>query len=321
MTNGKRPNTKIGRFTAMKSKLNFVLGFVLGAIIFGGTAAFAAGIVANPTTSKVFVNGAEIRADAYNINGSNYFKLRDVGQAMDFAVTWDGANNRILIDSRLPYGLDVPLPDRNAGNNGTATPTPSASPSAGTIPAGHDVRFAPLRTGDVIKTEHIDKAPVSISGEYRVTADCYDVEAKRNQAGVNFCDIPYGAPLPEWRLEWNGFPAVEVRDPETVRYKSNQNDRLDVYNAYEAERMVRAIYAYAKNEPYLWKDSARTIPNFAIVSEYPPDYGKGWFFPWRGGICVEGKVKSLPAGGTIHIYALDVYYNGEFKDTEYWCWN
>jgi len=305
----------------MKSKVSFILGFVLGAFIFGGAAALAAGVIANPTTSKVFVNGAEIRAEAYNINGSNYFKLRDIGQAMDFAVTWDGANDRILIDSRLPYGFDVPLPDRNAGNNGTATPTPSAPPSAGAIPAAHDVRFTPLRTGDVVKTEHIDKALLSIGGEYAITKDCYQLEAERDAAHVNFSDIPYGAPLPEWRAEWNGFPAVEVRDPETVRYiTSNGNDRLEVYNAYEAERMVRAIYIYAKDNPDLWKDTARTIPNFTIVSEYSIN-NRGWFFPWRGGLCVEGKVKPAVAGNVFHIYALDVYYNGAFKDTEYWCWN
>jgi len=308
----------------MKSKFNFVLGFVLGAIIFGGATAFAAGIIANPTTSKVLVNGTEINAEAYNINGSNYFKLRDIGQAIDFAVTWDGAGNRILIDTRLPYGYDVPTPETTAGIRGGATTTLSTStpsPSAGTIPANHIVTFSPLRKGDVVKAEHIDKAQASVSGEYAITKDCYEVEASRNKAGVNFSDIPYGAPLPEWKAEWDSFPAVEIKDPETVRYRSGQNDRLDVYNAYEAERMIRAIYAYAKDEARLWKDGAKTIPNFTIVSEYPPDYGKGWFFPWRGGLCVEGQVKSLPAGGTIHIYALDVYYNGEFKDTEYWCWN
>ena len=292
----------------MRSKLNFVLGFVLGAIVFGGATAFAAGIIANPTTSKVLVNGEEVQLEAYNINGNNFFKLRDIGQALDFSVTWDGANNQILIDDRLPYGYEVPL----------QTPP---SPSAGTIPAAHDVKFTPLRRGDVVKTEHIDKAKASISGEYTIKKDMFEVEAERNKADVNFSDLAYGAPLPVWKAEWSSFPVVEVKDPETVRYKSGQNDRLDVYNAYEVERMVRAIYTYAKSHAYLWKDEARTIPNFKIVSEYPPDYDKGWFFPWRGGVSVEGKVKSLSADGTIHIYALDVYYNGEFKDTEYWCWN
>ena len=50
--------------------------------------------VANPTTSKIFVNGKEVAFDAYNINGNNYFKLRDVAltvrkTAKQFEVQWD----------------------------------------------------------------------------------------------------------------------------------------------------------------------------------------------------------------------------------------
>jgi len=87
----------------MKSKLNFVLGFLLGAAIFGGTAAVASGIIATPTTSRVLVDGEAVYAEAYNIGGSNYFKLRDVAEAVGFAVIWDGTGNRILIDTTRGY--------------------------------------------------------------------------------------------------------------------------------------------------------------------------------------------------------------------------
>jgi len=101
----------------MKNKLNFFIGFILGAIIFGGSAAVASGIVANRTTSRVLVNGVQINAEAYNINGNNYFKLRDIGQAIDFAVTWDGANDRILIDTSKGYTPEETAP--------APTPTPA----------------------------------------------------------------------------------------------------------------------------------------------------------------------------------------------------
>ena len=49
---------------------------------------------ANPTTSKVYVNGKEVAFEAYNINGNNYFKLRDIaltlrGTEKQFEVVWD----------------------------------------------------------------------------------------------------------------------------------------------------------------------------------------------------------------------------------------
>lgn len=42
---------------------------------------------AKSTTSKVYVNGKEVSFTAYNINGSNYFKLRDIAKVIDFGVT------------------------------------------------------------------------------------------------------------------------------------------------------------------------------------------------------------------------------------------
>jgi hypothetical protein len=58
---------------------------------------------AKPTTSKIYLNGQEVSFTAYNINGNNYFKLRDVGKAIDFGVTWDGKTNTIGIDTTAVY--------------------------------------------------------------------------------------------------------------------------------------------------------------------------------------------------------------------------
>ena len=59
--------------------------------------------IANPTSSKIYLDGKEISLTAYNIGGNNYFKLRDVGQTFDFGVTWDGAKNTIVIDTSMGY--------------------------------------------------------------------------------------------------------------------------------------------------------------------------------------------------------------------------
>lgn len=59
--------------------------------------------VAVPATSKVYKDGAEVVLTAYNINGSNYFKLRDMAKVFDISVTWDGKNNTIIIDTSKGY--------------------------------------------------------------------------------------------------------------------------------------------------------------------------------------------------------------------------
>lgn len=58
---------------------------------------------ATPTTSRIFLDGGEASFTAFNIGGYNYFKLRDVAAAIDFAVIWDGATSTIGIDTSQGY--------------------------------------------------------------------------------------------------------------------------------------------------------------------------------------------------------------------------
>ena len=61
-----------------------------------------------PSMHKMTVDGQPVRPQGYMINGSNYYKLRDIayilnGTDSQFNVTWDGANNRIVLTSGEPY--------------------------------------------------------------------------------------------------------------------------------------------------------------------------------------------------------------------------
>ena len=80
----------------------------------------------NPTakvsTHKVTLNGESAKLGAYTINGSNYFKLRDLAKALDglntnFEVKWNAAQQRIDLTSKTAYtavgGEQAALP---AGN-------------------------------------------------------------------------------------------------------------------------------------------------------------------------------------------------------------
>lgn len=55
------------------------------------------------STSTIYKDGVEVSLTAYNINGNNYFKLRDLGQVFNFSVTWDGENNTVVIDTTQGY--------------------------------------------------------------------------------------------------------------------------------------------------------------------------------------------------------------------------
>ena len=74
--------------------------------IVGSEMAHAAGgnKQATPSTTRIYLDSNEVQLTAYNIEGSNYFMLRDIGQVIDFYVNWDEENERIIIDTREPFG-------------------------------------------------------------------------------------------------------------------------------------------------------------------------------------------------------------------------
>ena len=72
----------------MKRVGTFVTGILVGATLFGGTAAYAADIMAEQSLNRILVDGQEVQLDAYVINGNNYLKLRDIGEAVGFNVYW-----------------------------------------------------------------------------------------------------------------------------------------------------------------------------------------------------------------------------------------
>ena len=87
----------------MKRFCSFFLGILTGSILFCGTAAYAAGIAAEPGTNTFYVDGEKVDVTAYTIFGHNYLKLRDVGQAVGFNVYWDAAAGTVQVERGQPY--------------------------------------------------------------------------------------------------------------------------------------------------------------------------------------------------------------------------
>ena len=96
----------------VKKALSIILALTLLAASLSITA-FADGmspvkVTATPTTAFVQVNGTAVFFQAYNIDGYNYFKLRDLGMALSgtakqFEIGYDNTNNAIAITSGKAY--------------------------------------------------------------------------------------------------------------------------------------------------------------------------------------------------------------------------
>lgn len=92
-----------------KQILTMFTGLFIGAIITGGASAYTAGILAERSTNRIYVNGQEVQMEAYTINGNNYVKLRDIGKAVRFEVYWDGDEKCVQIESDKPYTGEAPV--------------------------------------------------------------------------------------------------------------------------------------------------------------------------------------------------------------------
>lgn len=86
-----------------KSAINLISGQVYTDVGGEMTVGVAKQQTAKLSTDTVYLNDKEVKLTAYTINGNNYFKLRDLGDAFDFAVTWDSASQTIAIDASVGY--------------------------------------------------------------------------------------------------------------------------------------------------------------------------------------------------------------------------
>lgn len=56
-----------------------------------------------PMSSTIYLDGSEILLVGYNIDGNNYFKLRDVAVLFDFEVDWSESENTVIVSSKGSY--------------------------------------------------------------------------------------------------------------------------------------------------------------------------------------------------------------------------
>ena len=89
---------------------SFAAGFLTCLLLAGiTTTAYAAGIMAERSTHRVFVDGREVQMEAYRIKGNNYVKLRDIGRAVGFNIYWDSDSKCVQVESDKPYTGEAPV--------------------------------------------------------------------------------------------------------------------------------------------------------------------------------------------------------------------
>lgn len=89
------------------------MGILAGLALNGPAAQAATAVTATFSSQPIYVDGQRVSMTAYSIGGNNYVRLRDIGKAVDFGVTYDAASNTVQVNSTLPYQEETPqiIPD------------------------------------------------------------------------------------------------------------------------------------------------------------------------------------------------------------------
>lgn len=101
--------------------VTFAAGILAGMALCGPAVQASASLTASPTSQTFYLNGQRVEFEAYSIHGNNFVKLRDIGKAVDFGVTYDGTANSVHIDPNVPYQEETPKPSPAPAPSGAYT--------------------------------------------------------------------------------------------------------------------------------------------------------------------------------------------------------
>ena len=278
-------------------------GILAGIAISGPAAQAAAGLMANPSNQKFYLNNHRISLTAYEIGGSNYVKLRDIGEAVDFGVTYDAAANTVTISPNKPYETQVIKP-------ASTTPSSQLSPSAlsknadGSINVPQDGSQYVPQAGDVIRCDDGTNYTITDVSQY-----------DKNY----FADGPVG-PLPTATCDWSQFDQPELPKAEVRRFNDPDGDYIFIRNLYETRRMLYSLYNAMGEDDWIMQSGSPRMrgdgtPWVHIHLTLPDDMISAPFWPWREEAVPE-VLHSCP-GGDYYLEVWDVFKNGRFLRTEY----
>ncbi len=221
------------------------IGILTGLALSGPAVQAADSLAARPSSQPIYVDGQRVDMTAYNIGGNNYVRLRDIGRAVDFGVTYDAATNSVHIDSTQPYREELPATPsapteesvqavlaqlRETYPTGTVYPTPYRSTSGGPYYRGthcsgwatlcSDAAFSDLpwrrvdnpswdqiRPGDLVRYDN------SSNGHVVVVVKKTDEYIKVTESGLNN-KVYWGGQYFKWWLEEQPGYALYTRYPE-----------------------------------------------------------------------------------------------------------
>ncbi len=272
-----------------KKALHFSSGFVAGviscAIAMSGAFVYAAGVAAEESRNRFIVNGEEVEMQAYKIDGYNYFKLRDLGDALGFGVAWDGNNHQVIIDTSVSHLEDIPVPKVEKNKD---------------FGIGYEIP----KEGDVVRC--------SDGFQYEIK----DVSKYDNNS---FAEGKLPA-LPPEKESWAKMPKAALPEAEARHCSIGSKEYMFVRNLTETKRMLFTLYEAIETNDETWQNGAPALfdsgkAKVTVALSINDDAYAQSFWPWRASEIT--KIFDSCPPGHYEMEAWDVYIHGIFQHTEY----
>ena len=220
------------------------IGILAGLALSGPAAQAAASIAATLSTQPIYMDGQRVSMTAYSIGGNNYVRLRDIGRAVDFGVTYDAATNSVYIDSTQPYREET-----------------SAAPSG---PTEESVQAALVQLRETYPTGTEFPTP------YRSTSGGPYHRGTRCSGWATLCSDAAFGNLPWRRVDnpsWN-----QIRPGDLIRYDNSGNGHVVVVISKTDEYVKVAesgLNNHARWSGQYFKWWLEEQPGYALYTRYP----------------------------------------------------
>ncbi|MBR2743099.1 MAG: PepSY domain-containing protein [Clostridia bacterium] len=233
----------------LKGTVLFLGGVLIGSILAGSAFGIdIGGVMAQRSTQTVFVDGSRVELETYLINDSNYVKLRDVGQVINFNVYWDGS--AVQMQSRSPY-TGMP-PAASQGGQTTGTVGQDAAINKALANAG----FSRGEVTALTAKQDYDDGRLVYEVEFYAGGVEYDYEIDAATGNITDIDIDHSAA--NYQSGDIGREAAINKALTQAGLKRSDVTRLTAKQDYDDGRLVYEVEFYVGYTEYSYDIDAAT---------------------------------------------------------------
>ena len=302
-------------------KSSFLIGLLCGSLLFSGVTVFAnTEIVAKLTSQIFFWNNEQIELEAYNINGSNYIKLRDVAELFGVKVEYHEDTNTVYLGEPRKESTPKTIIDGNsyAKEDYSSKANPEIFNEIYTRDAYNAIRQSIVDIAEI--TENTDDNGYNVDYEYAHFVDetSKTIEAMKSVTATMFgyYNFSFGyEPTIKNLYEYPSYRICKVQIHKHFEPANNATDNFiaEIKNLTDTEKAKR-IADYICDR-VVYKDENVAGIN-SVFTETPPVNGLcGTYANAFVYLCQRADIPCISVKDNVHAWN-EVYIDGEWYITD-----